>query len=343
MTKNSGGPRYRIGLLILGFALLLLSRVLGGGEVAAQDAQFIIWVYDQSLADSQFGYYDGTTIQATQPIFYDADIEGLACVNNVIYASGGLDGAAPSTLNQVTLDVVNQSATLTKIADIQTATGEPFFEVVSLSMRADGTLWGYADQAPLRGILQIDPATGVGELIEPFAGKVEAIAWLDDTLWLAGNNHFYRWTPGGAITHAFDIHDSAVLQIESLEVIDGLLYTGVDRDDRGVIAIDPNTGAIVPGVGFPSPNDTEGITFCPLPIEPTPTPTATHTPTLTQTPVPPTATPTPTSTPTSTSTATPTATPTRVLPLPPEPPTALDPTEEPNTASGRLYLPLVVN
>jgi hypothetical protein len=120
-------------------------------NVTAQDPRLIIWVFDKDVADSQFGYYDGTIIQSTTPTYKDADIEGLACLNNVIYASGGRDGKAPSTLNTLAIDRISNQSTLTKIADIHTADGAAFFEVVSLSAKADGSLWGYADNPPLRG------------------------------------------------------------------------------------------------------------------------------------------------------------------------------------------------
>lgn len=338
--------------------LVLLAFPFIVDNVAGQDARFILWVFDKGLDDSQFGYYDGTVIQATEPLYQDADIEGLACLDNIIYASGGRDGKAPSTLNTLVVDPASNYATLTKIADIHTADGTAFFEVVSLSANADGTLWGYADNPPLRGIIQIHPATAVAALIVPFDHKVEGIAWIDNTLWLAGYNHLYRWTPGGKITVAFAV--AGVGQIEALELIDGLLYAGIHNDTRSVIAIDPTTGAIVADKSFLAPTDIEGLTFCPLQPESTasPTPTATNT-----------ATPTASATPTATvtSTATPSLTPTAVLtqtatpsptigaietPTAPPPaphptgsevPTGLEPIDEPGAAqTPTLYLPLVV-
>ncbi len=350
-------------LLLLLLCLAVLIRPIWISRAVAQEDRFILWVFDKNVLDSQFGYYDGTHIQSTQPIYEGADIEGLACLNGVIYAAGGLDGYAPSTLNTLVIDVASNTATLRKIAEIHTLDGSPLFEVASLSAHNDGTLWGYADQSPLRGIVRLDPASGVAELVAPFDKKVEGIAWIDNTLWLAGGDHFYRWTVDTAITAAFDV--DGIGQIEALEAIDGLLYTGVHEDDRGVIAIDPNTGALVEGVGFQAPNDIEGITFCPLQPNPTPTttatatdtpmPTATVTPTATDTPMP-----TATVTPTATDTPMPTATPMIRLtpldtPLPtdtptPTPthspatqtPTALDPADEPPFPGvTQLYLPIV--
>jgi hypothetical protein len=229
-------------------------------------------------------------------------------------------------------------------------------------------------------MLTIHPcaASGVATLIVPFDHKVEGIAWIDNTLWLAGYNHLYRWAPGGNITLAFDV--AGVGQIEALEPIDGLLYAGVNNDARGVIALDPSTGTIVKGKGFLAPSDIEGLTFCPLQLEILPTPTATNTPTMTATMTPlPTAsatqtatvtsiatstsTPLPTASATQTvtviSTATPVstltpvpglteiATPTSSTPAPQlteiAPPTGLDPVDEPTPLPSVIYLPFVTH
>lgn len=161
-------------LLILFLSLALLLAAIGASGAVAQETRFIIWVFDKNVADSQFGYYDGANVQSTEPIYEDADIEGLACLNNVIYAAGGLDGDAPSTLNILSVDPAINSATLSKIADIHTVDGSPFFEVVSLAARNDGTLWGYADAPPLRGIIRLDPASGLPNWWSPLIRKSRA-------------------------------------------------------------------------------------------------------------------------------------------------------------------------
>lgn len=354
----------RLGLIGILYLCVLLVRLTTGAIVSAQDNREIIWVFDEGTQDSQFGYSDGSVIQAVDPGDPQADIEGLACLGNVIYASGGLDGQATSTLNTLTIDMGANTATLTKLADIVTATGNPFLEVVSLSARDDSTLWGYADMPPLRGVIQIDPATGIAELVQPFDGKVEGTAWISNTLWLAGDDHIYQWEPGASITFAFDV--AGVDQIEALEAIDGLLYAGVHKDARGVIAIDPATGQIVDGAGFVAPNDIEGLTFCPFAPEPTATPTQTATETPTETPTATavdTATTIPTMTPTATAVDTATATPTATWTVTPDDtptmtptssstptstPTATSTTRPTNLGDGpepapmpRSYLPLV--
>lgn len=329
---------------------IIMLLVSIAATVAAQDHPFIIWVYDKGTRDSQFGYYDGASAQSTTPIFDEYDIEGLACLDNTVYGASGRDGRDVSELYTVQIDIATNQATLGKIGDIQTSAQAPFFEVASLSEKADGSLWGYADRGDLRGIIRIDPATALAELIFPSTIKVEGIEWQGDTLWLVGDNHFYTWTIGGQITPAFDLDGD--IQIEALDVVDGLLWVGIHKDNRGVIAIDPSTGAIVPDKGFPGPDDIESLTFCvPAPVA-TATATVAITPTATQTPVP-TATPTAPPTETPTMTPTPTVTPTETPPVLPtsvvltptptlRPPTGEDPVDEPSApTNSQVYLPLV--
>ncbi|MEZ4867118.1 MAG: hypothetical protein R3C14_37690 [Caldilineaceae bacterium] len=294
-------------ILLLAILLLGILWTATAGALA-QDGTFIIWVFDENLRDSRFGYYDGATANSTDPLFVQHDIEGLACLDNVVYGSAGLDRTAVSKLYTVRIDVATKRTTLTKIGDIQTADNKPFYEVVALSERADGSLWGYADESPLRGIIRIDPATAVAELIQPVDFKIEGIEWLGNTLWLVGNNNFYTWQPGGSLTFAFTL--TAAKEIEAMDVVDGLLWIGIHNDDRGVIAVDPATGQIVQDRGFPGYDDIEALTFCnPVP-EITPTPTASVTPTPTEAATAtPTATVTSTQTPTETPTEMPTITP----------------------------------
>lgn len=332
---------------VVSVTAIIMLLVSIAATVAAQDHPFIIWVYDKGVRDSEFGYYDGTSVQSTGPTFEEYDIEGLACLDNTIYGSGGRDGRGTSELYTVQIDVTTKQTTLVKIGDIQTTNQEPFFEVVGLSEKVDGSLWGYADMGDRRGIIRIDPTTAVAELVVPAAIKVEGVEWSGDTLWLVGDNHFYTWSMGSQITPVFDLNSD--VQIEALDVVNGLLWVGIHKDNRGIIAIDPNTGTIVPDQGFPGADDIESLTFC------APTPVATPTPTLTATPTA-TLTPTPTETPTETSTPTltpPTLTPTETPPVLPtsvvvtptptlRPPTGEDPVDEPLAPSTQqIFLPIV--
>lgn len=355
----SGLTRLSLGKLVLVLTIFLLVAFFAA-TVAAQDHPFIVWVYDKNLQDSQFGYFDGTTVQSTEQIFAETDFEGLACLNNRLYASSAMDGLRPSRLFTVRVDIATHAAALVEIGEIRNAVQEPFMEVAALSEKADGTLWGFASRGDRQGILRIDPATGLAELVVPMKMDAEGIEWFGDTLWLVAHDKFYTWQPGGAITFAFSL--GVDRDIEGLDVVNGLLWIGLHKDNRGIIAVDPATGAIVPDKGFPGPNDIEGLTFCPPVPEATPTatlsatPSVTPTPTNTETPLP-TVTPSltetslPTETPTATATPTPTPTETvqflptsaTVTPSPTiRPPTGEDPVNEPTAPGGRLfYLPLV--
>lgn len=335
-------------ILVAAIVMLVVSFA---ASVAAQDHPFIVWVYDKGLQDSQFGYFDGTTVQSTEQIFVETDFEGLACLNNTLYASSAMDGLRPSRLFTVRVDVATRAATLVEIGEIRNTAQEPFMEVAALSEKADGTLWGFSGKGDRQGLLQIDPATGAAELVVRSEMDAEGIEWLGDTLWLVARDKFYTWQPGRAITYAFQL--GVDRDIEGLDVVNGLLWIGLHKDNRGVMAVDPATGAIVPDKGFPGPNDIEGLTFCPPVPEatatttPSATPSATSTPTATATPAM-----TATATPTPTETPTPTLTPTETIEVLPTsatvtpsptigPPTGEEPVNEPALGSRPFYLPFV--
>lgn len=249
----------------------------------AQGDLFVIWVFDQGSADSQFGYYDGHAAVDVGGIFPDYDIEGLACLQQTLYGTSGHDGRRTSELFRIGVDVAANQITLQKVGDIVSSDQRPYYEVAALSEKSDGTLWGYADRGDLRGIIRIDPTTAVAEMIKPARYKVEGIEWLGDTLWLVGNTQFYTWQPGGEITKAFQVASSA--EIEALDVVNGQLWVNIPQNNLTIIPVNPTTGQVMPG-GFKGHNDLESLTYCVLEplVTPTPTPSATAQPTITDTP-----------------------------------------------------------
>lgn len=277
---------------------------LFASPIHAQENHFLIWVFDQGSANSQFGYYNGTNAVDVGGVFKDYDVEGLACLQNVIYGTSGHDGQRSSELFTISIDAAANQTTLTKVGDLESSDHQPYFEVAALAEKSDGTLWGYADDGSQRGIIQINPSTAVAEMVQPAPYKVEGIEWLGETLWLVGNTQFYTWTPGGEITKAFKV--ASAQEIEALDVIDGLLWVNLAQNNLTMLPIDPATGQIVPG-GFKGHPDIESLTYCQLtpPLPPTPLPTATSTPSPTATP---TALPTVTITPSPVSSATATQT-----------------------------------
>lgn len=324
MKTQSPRGRTRLNLSI-GFwaGLLLLALLAVSANARAQTFPFVVWVFDKGVRDSQFGYYNGVVSQAIGRIYADYDVEGLSCVAETIYATSGGDGRVPSRLFTLTLDLANGRSQLSEIASLRAATGEALYEVSSLTTRSDQTLWGYAAEGDLTGILQIDPATGVATLVEPAALDVAAVAWLGDTLWLGARDQLYSWTPGAAITPAFKV--TGIRQIEALDVINNLLYLGGDNITEAIV-LDPTTGQRLRTATFAIPNDIEGFTFCPA-FQPPATATATATSTLT-----------PTSSPTPTSTTTPTATPTpsATLTATPTPPATFTATATPTATATEV-------
>jgi hypothetical protein len=319
---------------------------IGTAPGRAQDPTLILWVYDKNVSDSQFGDYAGVSATAIGPVHKGLDVEGLACIGATAYAVSGWDGKQPSQLYTLHLDRARNQSTLTPIGLIQTASGAPFYEVSSLDEDANGQLWGYASEPGLnsagQGIVQIDPATAQATLVVSATLDVAGIDWHDNVLWLVMNNTIYTWTPGAAITPAFQI--PGMKHIEALESIGDYLYVAEHGQAR-MLLLNPHTGEQVAGAGFTVPEDVEGLTDCESPPAATPTATATASATPTLTPSPsatlmatPTASSTPTATPsppptllpTATASATPTETPAPTLtstPTPtPQPPAVLTPT-----------------
>jgi hypothetical protein len=258
-------------LTVLAILFVLIALTLSGlvNNLAAQGQNTVYWVYDKGSDNSRFGYFNGTTALPVGPYHPGADIEGLACLNNTLYGSSGLNGHAVSSLYKVMVDIPNNLSTLQKIGDIRTAGGDPFYEVDSLAVKNDGSIWGYSDSSPRRGIIKIDPATGVAQLIVPASYKVEGLEWIGDTLWLAGDGDFYTWKEGGSIIKAFTV--AGLDEVEALGWVNGYLYAGNHDDDRGLVAIDRTAGTVYPDKDLPAPDDIEGVTDCNPTAPPPPT------------------------------------------------------------------------
>lgn len=251
-------------------AALLLSTSL----VQAQgNATIVYWVFDVSTANSQFGYWDGTVSRPVGNVFDGGDFEGLSCIGSTIYATSGGDGNAASRLAQVTINKDTDSSTATTVGTIQDANGRPFYEVASLAVRtSDNTLWAYAaiagPNAAGTGIIKINPTTGQAELIQAATLDVAAIAWLNNTLYLAAGNNMHSWTEGGAISDVlFEV--SAIQEIEALDATPGgNLYIG--GDGSSVQEITPtgqnvNANVFVVTDRENNSGDPESLTFCQAP------------------------------------------------------------------------------
>jgi len=207
-----------------------------------------------------------------------------------------MDGRDTSKLYTVSINPTAKSSQITVVGNIVTKDGKPFQEVASLAEN-NGELWAFSNRGDQRGIIQIDSKTAIARLVKPSKLAVEAVEWLGDTLWLIAGDKFYTWQMDGEVVERFSLNVGN--EIESLDIIDGLLWIGVHKANVNILAVDPNSGKIVQGKGFTGRSDIESLTWCRLNVE---TPTATQTTTATATPIK-----------TATSTNTPLATPTVIL------------------------------
>ena len=281
-----------------------------------QDARTIIWVNDLSTRDSQFGFFNGATSITTAEVYADADIEGLACKDNVTYATSGGDGHVPSALYTVRI-TTDAHVTLVRVGELHTTDGQLFYEVASLSQK-DGHLWAYASKGDRRGIIRIDPATALAELIYVDRRDIEAVEWLGDTLWLVAGMRFYSWQPGRGLRYEFQLSGIGN-QIEAMMEHGGQMWIGIHQSTGNIVQVDVVRGQITNGATFTAGSDIESLTFCEVfpVVPPTPSSTSSLTATATASATPtgtPTTTPTVTNAPT---TATPASTPTTQTPVPP--------------------------
>lgn len=251
-------------------AALLLHTSLVQAE---SNATIVYWVFDVSTANSQFGYWDGTVSKPVGNIFEGGDFEGLSCIGTTIYATSGGDGNVASRLAQITINKDTDTSTATTVGTLQDANGRPFYEVASLAVRSsDNSLWAYAavagQNAGGTGIIKIDPATGQATLVQAATLDVAAIAWLNNTLYIADGNNMHSWTEGGAISDVlYEVND--IQQIEALDATpSGNLYIG--GDGSPVQEITPTGQKVNPTVFAVTDKDNnsgdpESLTFCQTP------------------------------------------------------------------------------
>lgn len=82
-------PKTMITLMTL---LLVVGFTSTASHVTAQTPPCLAWVQDHNILDSQFGFYEGTTANYVVGIYRGLDIEGLAYIQNTLYAASGGDG-----------------------------------------------------------------------------------------------------------------------------------------------------------------------------------------------------------------------------------------------------------
>ncbi len=107
--------------------------------------------------------------------------------------------AVEATADSSVLDLVNPQTGERQVVGTIGDVNGAFQGVSSLAFRADGTLWGFAQQgdARRRGVLLIDPTTAAATLVVQSDLPVKGLAWTPNgnTLWLAAGNQLYTYEP----------------------------------------------------------------------------------------------------------------------------------------------------
>jgi hypothetical protein len=143
-------------------------------------------VADLGAATSQLFVYAPLTsaIQPLGPPHYSADIEAIATdtSSGLVYAASGHDGANKGHLYRVE----PETGALVEVGP----TG--FDTIDALAFReTDHSLWGWAAG---KGLVQLDPTTGAGQLILAGSGGSSALAWTTDGSRLYGTSDATLWT-----------------------------------------------------------------------------------------------------------------------------------------------------
>jgi hypothetical protein len=208
--------------------------------VAPEPPCKIYSIHDQGSADTYFLVMTPLSgkVDRLGPAYKGADIEGMD-----ISPDGRLLAVAGHSNRSVLYEVNAITGDIVEIGEIETANGSTSFRnIVSLSFRSDGTLWGAATQ----GIVKINPNTAKATL--EYSGSVSAggIAWtLDNSqLWIVNGKTLKFWTEGGNVSSTgITLPESA----EGLEFRpDGKLMVGVHSSREMIIyAVDISDGSVV--------------------------------------------------------------------------------------------------
>ncbi len=210
--------------------------------VAPKPACKIYAIHDEGRADTYFLAMTPLTgkVERLGPAYKGADIEGMD-----ISPDGRLLAVAGHSNRSDLYEVNSLTGDIQEIGQIKDAAGNPFKNVVSLSFRHDGTLWGVARDGGNRGIIKINPNTAVATLEHAGGQKAGGVAWSLDglELWMVEDKKLYVWMEGGEIIEKHTFPKSA----EGLEFRpDGKLMVGVHSSGEMIIyAVDISDGSYV--------------------------------------------------------------------------------------------------
>jgi hypothetical protein len=221
----------------------------------ASECSTVYAIHDQDRSDTRLFSYnliDGT-FNPLGPLYPLRDLEGLDIhpYTQKLYASSG---QGQSRLYQVD----GYTGTLTPLGDIG------FKEVEALSFHPNGQLWGWSEQ----GLINIDTATGIGQLVYADNTAIEGLAWdnpgnlLYGTAYQPQNLRSTLWAYDG---HGLTIAcDNLPGEVEGLEMRpDNHLVFGIhDDNELSFYVYDISTCQTVAGAQIQTPyNDIEAIAW----------------------------------------------------------------------------------
>jgi YD repeat-containing protein len=146
-------------------------------------------VHDKGRKNSQFFTVDPAqefSVKLLGDLHLAKDLEAMdISPDNQIFVASGDDGLPPGmlyTLNARTGELYPVNST-----------GTGFNEINGLSFNIDGSLWAWAEGD---GLILIDPATGIGDLIYASKRKVEDLTWNLDgtTLYIIEKNQLLAYS-----------------------------------------------------------------------------------------------------------------------------------------------------
>jgi len=254
-------------------------------EVPNGDTCQLYAVHDGGLNDSQLFTVNQTTLEvnALGKGCPGCDIEALDShpQTDALFAASGDDTDKKGYLYQV-----NQSnGDLTIIGNIvddgeigNRPKGYDYKEVNAISFRADGSLWGGAEN---EGLLLINTATALAKLVVEYVGEIEDITWNEAGTTLYGVENIHN---DPADSHGADDFEAGVrllaydgekvepvcqglmngLEIEALETLPGdlLLFGFHGSHNMNIGVIEPSNCNLIAEKTISTPyNDVEGIAW----------------------------------------------------------------------------------
>lgn len=226
----------------------------------SQDTACVLYaVHDEERRDSQFFTISSDfKVTLIGNLHLGKDIEALDIhpITAKIYVGSGHDGEQPGWLYTINA----HDGELNLIG----STG--FNNISGLSFTSDGQLWGWAKG---EGLIKIDTATGVGDLVIAYTGNVEDMRWnhSNDVLYLVQNSNFYAYS---MLTQTIEPIGCYIPEgeIEAIEIIQSgeLLFTIHNDTELLIYALDLDSCEILSAYTTNEPqniilNDVEGMAW----------------------------------------------------------------------------------